>query len=63
MVKLQNVKTGKGKPLVVLNETWTIKPGEPCVSRFRSVAFDGKSDMTQFEQIWKDYAKDGGDSR
>ncbi|MEM6259086.1 MAG: PmoA family protein [Planctomycetota bacterium] len=35
-----------------------IKPGEPYVSRFRFLTYDGKPDADQLNAVWKDYTKD-----
>ncbi len=37
---------------------FAIKPGEPFVSRFRFVAYDGKPNAKQLDTIWQDYAKE-----
>ncbi|MEM9345175.1 MAG: PmoA family protein [Planctomycetota bacterium] len=35
-----------------------IKPGDPYVSKFRFVAYDGKPDAEQLNAVWKDYTTD-----
>lgn len=41
---------------MILSE-FVIKPGEPYVSRFRFVAYDGKPDAELLEAIWQDFSK------
>jgi hypothetical protein len=34
-----------------------IMPGQPYVSRYRFVAFDGALDPDELDRIWNDYAQ------
>ena len=36
---------------------WSIEPGQPYVSRYRFVIFDGAPDAAWIDQLWQDYAK------
>lgn len=36
---------------------WRINPGEPYVSRYRYVVFDGEPDPGELDRLWNDYAK------
>ncbi len=36
---------------------WEIRPGEPYLSRYRLVVFDGRPDKAVLDRMWQDYAR------
>lgn len=36
---------------------WRITPGQPYISRYRYVAFDGQPESAELDRLWNDYAK------
>ena len=38
-------------------DDWAIRPGEPYVSRYRIVVFDGEPDAQWLDTLWQDYAE------